>query len=74
MRNNGPGAVRFASGLLSRFRRASTVNAYPITQEVTVESSTLGMLVLTIIAVFGTASFYFEHLATRQPRKKKANK
>lgn len=36
------------------------------------ESSTLGMLVLTIIAVFGAASFCFEHLATRQPRKKKA--
>jgi len=29
------------------------------------------MLVLTIIAVFGTASFCFEHLATRQTRKKK---
>lgn len=36
------------------------------------ESSTLGMLVLTIIAVFGTASFFFEHLATRQVRKRKA--
>ncbi len=36
------------------------------------ESSTLGMLVLTLIAVFGTAAFCFEHLATRQPRKKKA--
>ncbi|WLH53776.1 hypothetical protein [Pseudomonas tolaasii] len=35
------------------------------------ESSTLGMLVLTLIAVFGTASFCFEHLTTRQPRKKK---
>jgi len=29
------------------------------------------MLVLTLIAVFGTASFCFEHLATRQIRKKK---
>ncbi|WP_176159796.1 hypothetical protein [Pseudomonas fluorescens] len=38
------------------------------------ESSTLGMLVLTIIAVFGTASFCFEHLAARQPRKKKINR
>lgn len=36
------------------------------------ESSTLGMLVLTIIAVFGAASFCFEHLATREPRKKEA--
>ncbi|AZE54330.1 hypothetical protein C4K03_2169 [Pseudomonas synxantha] len=36
------------------------------------ESSTLGMIVLTIIAVFGTASFCFEHLARRQPRRKKA--
>ncbi|MBF6027162.1 hypothetical protein ICY20_05425 [Pseudomonas sp. P115] len=35
------------------------------------ESSTLGMLVLTIIAVFGTASFCFEHLATRQTYKEK---
>jgi hypothetical protein len=37
-----------------------------------VEGSTLGMLVLTIIAVFGTASFFFEHLATREGRRKKA--
>jgi hypothetical protein len=36
-----------------------------------VESSTLGMIVLTLIAVFGTASFCFEHLAIRQPRKKR---
>ncbi|WP_256592825.1 MULTISPECIES: hypothetical protein [unclassified Pseudomonas] len=36
------------------------------------ESSTLGMLLLTLIAVFGTASFFFDHMATRrQPRKKK---
>ncbi|CAI2796288.1 MULTISPECIES: hypothetical protein [Pseudomonas] len=35
------------------------------------ENSTLGMLVLTLIAVFGTASFCFEHLATRQTKKKK---
>jgi len=36
-----------------------------------VESSTLGMIVLTLIAVFGTAFFCFEHLATRQTKKKK---
>jgi len=36
-----------------------------------VESSTLGVIVLTLIAVFGMASFCFEHLAIRQPRKKK---
>ncbi|OPA90682.1 hypothetical protein BFW87_21160 [Pseudomonas fluorescens] len=60
---------------MSGLRPASNVTAYPITaQEVTVESSTLGMLVLTIIAVFGTASFCFEHLAARQPRKKKINR
>ncbi|WP_284738867.1 hypothetical protein AB6N16_09490 [Pseudomonas marginalis] len=35
------------------------------------ENSTLGMLVLSLIAVFGTASFCFEHLATRQTKKKK---
>jgi len=29
------------------------------------------MIVLTLIAVFGTASFCFEHLATRQAKKKK---
>ncbi|WP_281364973.1 hypothetical protein [Pseudomonas reactans] len=37
------------------------------------ESSTLGMIVLTLIAVFGTASFCFEHLATRQTKKKKTS-
>ncbi len=35
------------------------------------EGSTLGMIVLTLIAVFGTASFCFEHLATRQIKNKK---
>nr|WP_314565305.1 hypothetical protein [uncultured Pseudomonas sp.] len=34
------------------------------------EGSTLGMLVLILIAVFGTVSFCFEHLATREAKRK----
>jgi hypothetical protein len=37
-----------------------------------VENSTLGMLVLSMIALFGAASFCFEYLSKRQPKKKKA--
>ncbi|WP_446436505.1 hypothetical protein [Pseudomonas sp. 1152_12] len=38
------------------------------------ESSTLGMLVLSMIALFGTTAFCFEHLATRGEKKKKTKK
>ena len=37
------------------------------------ESSTLGMVVLSMIALFGTAAFCFEHLATRSEKKKKGS-
>lgn len=36
------------------------------------ESSTLGMIVLSMTALFGTAAFCFEHLATCNEKRKKA--
>jgi hypothetical protein len=49
------------------------VTAYPLNKKgVIVESSTLGMIILSMIALFGAAAFCFEHLGTRQSEKKKA--